>query len=625
MKRFFGYIMIILLFGGSVCGVVFGVQLINANKQIDSLYTEEEVEEKYQEYVDQISDKNVIIDNLNGQLTNLAEENAQHELTISNLQSSISEKDESISTLTAQVSSLNEEIESKTSQISNLNAQIETLSEDKENNLEQIASLQSEKSALETQVSTLTANVSEKEQTIQTLTSEKAELEDEVEELTSTISGNQTTISGLNSQITSLQAEIAELESLLEAYEQYENQSVTVTYYVDNTLFDTQIVTRGETTSQSVTPENTAKYSFVKWQINGEDFDFSTYEFTLNTRIDAVLNYNIYDVTFMYNNEEYYSCDVYGGEYVTGYTAPTIEDTSKVYKGVSLSAEDISYVDLSTYAITSNTTFYVIVEDLYPSIQTFNAEDVQTAYSVASVADYEKLSELTNAGNTFEGVTIYQTANVDFAGTSSWTPIGNVLNPFCGSFNGLNNTIKNFAFDITLSDYLLIVNATRHSYFGLFGLIKGSGNSVSISNVKFENVDISVVSFGSRVAEIARVGVLCGSYSNGVIFDNIIFESGEVSGFTKVFIGDIAGGPLSTGVYNCESHINFSNSSRVYILGGNNYAISNCIAYSNVTNVEYVCNVAAENSWASPSNNQSYGVFTDVGTVYGLPSYEGEV
>ena len=104
MKKFVGYLMIILLFAGSVCGVVFGVKLLQANQQIDDLYTQEEVQEQYKEYINQISEKSIIIGQLN-------------------------------------------------SKIEELNLKIEALSEDKENNLSQIEELQSEISTLEAQIS----------------------------------------------------------------------------------------------------------------------------------------------------------------------------------------------------------------------------------------------------------------------------------------------------------------------------------------------------------------------------------------------------------------------------------------------------------------------------------------
>lgn len=293
MKQFFGYLMIILLFGGSICGVVFGIKLIQANNQIDNLYTEEEVEQKYQQYIDQISEKNVVIDELNGQLTILITENEQHETTISNLQSSISEKDIQIETLTSEKTTLAGQIESLNSQISELNSQIETLSEDKENNLAQIEELQSEKSALETQVSTLTASVNEKEQTIQTLTADKIELEEEVSTLTSAISQNETTISSLNSQILTLQNEITRLEGLLEGYEDIKNGTFELDFYVDEILFTTKVVRANDKLSTFNSPTKDF-YKFKGWSVNKTDVvDIFNMAITENMTLYAVFELDI--------------------------------------------------------------------------------------------------------------------------------------------------------------------------------------------------------------------------------------------------------------------------------------------------------------------------------------------
>lgn len=376
MNKFLKLVFVSLLFVGSVCGVVFGVQLNQANKQIDSLYTEEEVEEKYQEYVDQISDKNVTIDNLNGQLTILTEENAQHELTISSLQSSISEKDESISTLTVQVSSLNEEIESKTSQISNLNAQIETLSEDKENNLEQIASLQSEKSALETQVSTLTATVSKKEQTIQTLTSEKAELEDEVEELTSTISGNQTTISGLNSQILTLQNEITRLEGLLESYEDIATDTFEVNFYIGETLFTTKAVRYNMFISETIEPEENNDYRFDGWSLDKETpIDLLSYNITGNTTFYALTTPK-YKVDFVVDDE------VTTTQYIIKGNSPTsVENPTKQYFSfLGWEYEDTLYTSLNEISVNSNMILTAQFEEDYEWVDLSSSSSIGVFY-----------------------------------------------------------------------------------------------------------------------------------------------------------------------------------------------------------------------------------------------------
>lgn len=582
MKQFFGYLMIILLFGGSICGVVFGIKYAQQQKQIDNLYTEEEVEQKYQQYIDQISEKNVVIDELNGQLTILVTENEQHETTISNLQSSISEKDSQIETLTSEKTTLTGQIETLNSQISELNSQIETLSEDKENNLAQIEELQSEKSALETQVSTLTASVNEKEQTIQTLTADKTELEEEISTLTASISENETTISGLNSQILTLQNEITRLEGLLDAYEDYVNQSVTLTYYVDNVLFDTQVITRGETTSQAKTPEDTDKYSFVKWQIDGEDFDFSTYTFTLNTRIDAVVDYNIYDVTFMYNDEEYYSCDVYGGEYVTGFTAPIIEDISKEYKGIKLSVEDLEYIDLSSYKILEDTTFYVIIEDKYISIQNFDSSDIKTDYSISNYSDFVKLSDLCNSGNSFKNVTIHLVNDVDMSLTSSndWVPIGlTASTQFNGNFNGHGFSIENFT--MTKREEVNVV--------GLFGYILGDSSNYSVfENFVFENVNIAL-STSKSMGAIAGYASRC-SFKD-ISVKGIINQTGSYTSNTS--IGGFAGSGNACSFEDCLNYAevyataaasgSYKSSARAFISGTAGISYNRCINYGKIT------------------------------------------
>lgn len=631
MKRFFGYIMIVLLFGGSICGIVFGVELVQANKQIDSLYTEEEVEEKYKDYINLIVDRNAIIEDLNVQVDSLSEENKQYETTISSLQNSISEKDSQIETLTSEKSSLSEQVETLNSQIFDLNSQIETLSEDKDKNLAQIEELQLQKSDLESQVETLSVSISEKDKTISNLTLDKENLEEEIETLSASISDNQTTISNLNSQILTLQNEITRLEGLLEAYEDYVNQSITLTYYVDNVLFDTQVITRGETTSQAKTPEDTDKYSFVKWQINGEDFDFSNYNFTMNTRIDAVVNYNIYNVKFIYNNEEYYSCEVYGGDYVSGFTAPEIEDETYQFKGVSLSSEDVNIIDLASYKITSDLVFYVIVEPLYPSIQTYSSDSLQTEYSVASVSDYETLATLTNAGNTFEGITIYQTKDIDFSGVDNWIPIGNVDNKFMGNFDGLNHTISNFSYSGDLS-YILDVCDSSIVSFGLFGYAKGFSNDdvIVFENIKFSNVNISISKGSLHPSYIRGVGILFGQASS-VMTSNIVFESGVVSGFKldsyNIHLGDLAGYVSGgfLGADNCVSYIDFSDANRVNLLFGSSN-VHDCISYSDVNNVKYLLGLkdtyrVGTTTEYLPSNNKSYGIFTDVESITGLPSY----
>ena len=626
MRKFFGYLMIIALFCGSICGVVFGIKLVQANNKIDNLYTQEELEQKYQDYIEQITEKDNTIFNLTKKMSDLTTENEQYKTTVSNLQNSISEKDTQIEALTTEKTSLTSQVETLNSKINELNVQIESLSQDKENNLNQINSLTIEKENLTSQVETLNSTINEKDTTIQNLTAEKTQLQEEVTNLSNTISSNETTINSLNSQISTLQTEIARLNNLLDAYSDYVNQSIQITYYVDGVLFDTQIVTRGETTSQSLTPENTDKYSFVKWQINNTDFNFDDYKFTVNTRIDAVLNYNIYNVSFKYNGEDYSSCQVYGGEYAT-LTLPTFDTETMEFKGVTLTENGTDYLDYTSYKITSDTIFYIHIESKYTSIQNFDSSDLKTAYSVSSVEDFSKLATLTNNGNTFAGITIYLINDLDFKDVTNWTPVGkSSTTNFMGNFNGLNHYIDNFGFVGTLSSLL---NNESQVYFGLFGRVVGSSeNKLMFKNLKFKNVNISIQR--GSVPSLSYVGVFC-SYIKYVNVSNIIFESGNISGFSgnvdnyKVSVGDIAVSvDVSNEISNCETHIEFSTIYRVFLLGGNSDAAHDCKVYSNVTDVYYLKNIWPERTLADGQhfgwNNESYGVFTNVGTVYGLPS-----
>lgn len=629
MRKFFGYLMIIALFCGSICGVVFGIKLVHANNKIDNLYTQEELEQKYQDYIEQITEKDNTISNLTKKMSDLTTENEQYKTTVSNLQNSISEKDTQIEALTTEKTSLTSQVETLNFKINELNVQVESLSQDKENNLNQINSLTTEKENLTSQVETLNSTINEKDTTIQNLTAEKTQLQEEVTNLSNTISSNETTINSLNSQISTLQTEIARLNSLLDAYSDYVNQSIQITYYVDGVLFDTQIVTRGETTSQSLTPENTDKYSFVKWQINNTDFNFDDYKFLVNTRIDAVLNYNIYNVSFKYNGEDYSSCQVYGGEYAT-LTLPTFDTETMEFKGVTLTENGTDYLDYTSYKITSDTIFYIHIESKYTSIQNFDSSDLKTAYSISSVEDFTKLATLTNNGNTFAGITIYLINDLDFKNVTNWTPIGKSLTTkFMGNFNGLNHFIDNFGYVGRLSDIALSDGSV---FWGLFGCVYGNSKEdrVTFENLVFKNVNIALTYFNFSSGNF-NIGILT-SYSRYITLSNILFESGNVSGSygnvdkNKVIVGDISSNScdIYSEVTNCETHINFSTINTVRLLSGNSDIVHDCKVYSNVTDVYYLGNIWPERTLEDGQhfgwNNESYGVFTNVGTVKGLPS-----
>lgn len=72
------------------------------------------------------------------------------------------------------------------------------------------------------------------------------------------------------------------------------------------------------------------------------------------------------------------------------------------------------------------------------------------------------VTTLRNVGSGTDGWTLYahyrQTADIDLASVSNWTPIGTDAAPFTGSYDGNGFTISN-----------LKINAPTEDYQGLFG------------------------------------------------------------------------------------------------------------------------------------------------------------
>ena len=145
-------------------------------------------------------------------------------------------------------------------------------------------------------------------------------------------------------------------------------------------------------------------------------------------------------------------------------------------------------------------------------------------------------------------------------GTSftSWTPIGNRLNKYTGTFDGKNHTISGLYF-----------NDTSTSYVGLFGYV-GSGGS--ISNVGVED---------SYFKGNDYVGGVCGFYSGDRLTN--CYHTGTVSGSS--YVGGVCGESFSIPITNCYHTGAVSGSSVVGgVCGFNNGGrLTNCYSTGEVT------------------------------------------
>ena len=197
-------------------------------------------------------------------------------------------------------------------------------------------------------------------------------------------------------------------------------------------------------------------------------------------------------------------------------------------------------------------------------------------------------------------------------GNMAWTPIGNALAPFVGSFDGGNHTISGLTNKgYTPEEKLWGVTSNANNSgvpYGLFGVVgakTGAGETVTIQNLKLDNVDINI-------ADSNNIGALIGADSGAADigtnqkanpdanFDlNImnITTSGKIvcNNATGASIGGIIGkaytgknntnntaGILS--IENCTNNIEFSVNSE----NGSDVKLGGIIGYSQTFHINLV-------------------------------------
>ena len=114
-------------------------------------------------------------------------------------------------------------------------------------------------------------------------------------------------------------------------------------------------------------------------------------------------------------------------------------------------------------------------------------------YSVSSADDLVWLSEQVAKGNSFEGATFNQTADIDMSGIV-FNPIGSPETPFKGIYNGKNYIIKNLSLineNLPIEGSLSYKELYKYnlSYRGLFGYVDGA--TIKNLTLKVESSDSS--------------------------------------------------------------------------------------------------------------------------------------
>ena len=87
-------------------------------------------------------------------------------------------------------------------------------------------------------------------------------------------------------------------------------------------------------------------------------------------------------------------------------------------------------------------------QGLEPDTSWYSDSEVQ--FTLRDAADLTGLSDLVNAGNSFEGKTILLADDIDLESLDEeWTPIGNNSDtPFSGVFDGQGHRVANMSFSV---------------------------------------------------------------------------------------------------------------------------------------------------------------------------------
>ena len=149
-----------------------------------------------------------------------------------------------------------------------------------------------------------------------------------------------------------------------------------------------------------------------------------------------------------------------------------------------------------------------------------------TITTISSLSDLQQFRDSVNSGNTYSGVTVKLTANIDLAGTN-WTPIGTSSYPFEGTFDGGYHIISN-----------LTINAGSR-YCGLFGKL----TNASIKNLGIENANVT--------SSYNDVAALAGNAQGGSISRCYVTGTVKGKGAVSGILGSTHSKSYTTEIDNC--------------------------------------------------------------------------
>ena len=338
MKKVIGYIVILILFAGSIAGIVFGVKYKNINDEYQNSNNIEYVQQLEQtiEYLTNYQEELLL------QIDNLTKENQEYISKNEDLNNTVTTLTRQVDNLTKQVEEYTVTIEENNTTISSLEEEIDELENDISENQTLINELNEQIESLKSQNATLQETIDNHLVTISTLNGTIDALNDTIENLKDDKNSLQQLINELASQVSNLEQEIENYKSIIETL-QRENFA-TVVFKIENEVVSTQSIKKG-THPTTIEDERLNDDSFKGWVVeNTTDIvDPYTYDIESNVTFVAYFEKTSYQVTFKVNNAIVDTQPVNAGQYATDYVVSNTEEYVFDYWTVNnVKVDDIS-------------------------------------------------------------------------------------------------------------------------------------------------------------------------------------------------------------------------------------------------------------------------------------------
>ena len=256
-----------------------------------------------------------------------------------------------------------------------------------------------------------------------------------------------------------------------------------------------------------------------------------------------------------------------------------------------------------------NKSYYAKIIGQNRDIQTNTVSVQKNENAITSAKDLKKLATLVNSGETFEGKTITQVADIDLStvcgnGIGNWESIGHIsanIQWFNGTYDGKGKKVTN-----------LYIDNTEDKTVGLFGLLgyKGTVKNVTVYGEVTQNSDRAVAGIVGRNEGIidnctnyanvtsvtAGVSGISGNHLNTV--RNCV-NNGKITGLRKIggIIGDIGDNSLASNNWSSLPSI----------------VIDNCTNTGEITAIESIAGGIAGSSSVDITKCKNTGTVTSNG------------